>query len=263
MQNLTPDGQQLVNNICARYGLSPNSAVHMIIAVNNGGGTMAQFSCPELGSGQWMAGGMTMVSDMFNYSLKTTVINLCEEISRALATTRVFPPTQAGMGNSWWPAELGNPSSSGGQNDSRYAVFPHLRRLAIQSNGQVTVYDTLDNNIGGVGQQQGGSDSLTFSSQYGTIRVDSLPRISGPGRHSAPQTNFVAPPPTAPAPYVDSSPSQAPQSSQGPSSFPAQNVPQNSSDILALLEKLGQLRDAGILTPEEFSAKKSELLGRL
>jgi hypothetical protein len=262
MQNLTPDGQQLVNNICARYGLSPNSAVHMIIAVNNGGGTMAQFSCPELGSGQWMQGGMTMVSDMFNYSLKTTVINLCEEISNALATTRVFPPSQGGfgLGNSWWPAELGNPSSSGGQNDSRYAVFPHLRRLAIQSNGQVTVYDTLDNNIGGVGQQQGGSDSLTFSSQYGTIRVDSLPRVSGPGLNVPPQTNFVAPPP-APAPYFESP--QAQQSPQGPASFPSQNVPQNSSDILTLLEKLGQLRDAGILTPDEFSAKKAELLGRL
>lgn len=253
MQNLTPDGQQLVNNICARYGLSPNSAVQMIIAVNNGGGTMAQFSCPELGSGQWMKGGMTMVSDMFNYSLKTTVINLCEEISSALATTRVFAVVHGGgTGNGWWPAELGNPSSSGGQNDSRYAVFPHARRLAIQRNGQVTVYDTLDNNIGGVGQQQGGSDSLTFSSQYGTIPVSSLPRVSGPSLSEPPSTNFFASPP-APASYYE--PAPAPSSPQ--------NIPQNPSDILALLEKLGQLHDAGILTDEEFSAKKAELLVRL
>jgi hypothetical protein len=260
MQNLTFDGQQLVNNLCARYGLSPNSALQMIIAVNNGGGTMAQFSCPELGSGQWMKGGMTMVSDMFNYSLKTTVINLCEEISNALATTQVFPPASmgGGMSNGWWPAELGNPSSSGGQNDSRYAVFPHVRRLAIQRNGQVTVYDTLDNQIGGVGQQQGGSDSLTFTSQYGTIPVNSLPRISGPGLPEAPQTNFFAP---SPAPYYE--PAPAPQFFPAPASTPSSNGSSNSSDILTLLEKLGQLHDAGILTHEEFAAKKAELLVRL
>lgn len=34
-------------------------------------------------------------------------------------------------------------------------------------------------------------------------------------------------------------------------------------DVLAQLEKLGKLRDAGILTEEEFAASKAELLGRL
>jgi hypothetical protein len=34
-------------------------------------------------------------------------------------------------------------------------------------------------------------------------------------------------------------------------------------DILTALEKLGQLRDAGILTTEEFDLKKAELLARL
>ena len=29
------------------------------------------------------------------------------------------------------------------------------------------------------------------------------------------------------------------------------------------LRKLGELRDAGLLTPEEFDAKKSELLARM
>jgi hypothetical protein len=32
---------------------------------------------------------------------------------------------------------------------------------------------------------------------------------------------------------------------------------------MGLLEKLGQLRDSGILTPEEFANKKTELLNRL
>ena len=63
MQALTPAGQNLINDISRRYGLSYDSAVRMLVSVNNGCGTMAQFSCPELGSGQWMRGGMTMVSD--------------------------------------------------------------------------------------------------------------------------------------------------------------------------------------------------------
>ena len=98
-----------------------------------GGGTLAQFSHPEFGgSGQWMSGGMTMVGDMFDYGLKATVSGLCSELSSLLSSQQVFvplPPQSArggliAPGNNWWPAELGNPSSSGGQNNSRYAYFP-------------------------------------------------------------------------------------------------------------------------------------------
>ena len=74
MQKLTNTGENLVNNIASRYGLSHDAVVHMLVAVNNGGCSMAQFNCPELGgSGQWMQGGMTMVGDMFNMGLKNTV----------------------------------------------------------------------------------------------------------------------------------------------------------------------------------------------
>lgn len=40
-------------------------------------------------------------------------------------------------------------------------------------------------------------------------------------------------------------------------------IQEQAPDVLAQLEKLGSLRDAGILTEEEFAAKKAELLGRL
>jgi hypothetical protein len=74
MQNLTPAGQNIINDLAHRYRLSPDAVLHMLIAVNNGGGTMAQFSSAELGgSGQWMRGGMTMVGDMFNGSGKKLV----------------------------------------------------------------------------------------------------------------------------------------------------------------------------------------------
>ncbi len=112
--------------------------------------------------------------------------------TNALASMQIFPVIPAGTpgSNQWWPTDLGAPFSSGSQNNIRYAVFPH--RLAVELNGQVTVYDTLDNNIGGVSQQQGGNDSLTFSSQYGTIAVSTLPIVSG-ANTVAPQSNFIQP----------------------------------------------------------------------
>ena len=116
MQTLTQEGQNLVNNLSNKYNLSSDAIIHMIAAVNNGGGTMAQFNSPELGgSGQWMQGGMTMVGDMFNNGLKNTVDNLCSEISNALLSVQVFPVIEAGTpgSNQWWPSELGVPFSSG------------------------------------------------------------------------------------------------------------------------------------------------------
>ena len=141
MQELTPQGQDIINDIAARYNLSVNSAVDMLSAVNRGGGTMAQFSCPELGSGQWMRGGMTMVSDMFNHGLKATVNNLCAELSDALANNQMFPPLKPGSGgNNWWPGDLGSPSSSGGQNNVRYAYFPQTRRLAGRFRSLIRIF---------------------------------------------------------------------------------------------------------------------------
>ena len=67
MPELTPDGQRIVIDLAQRYGFSPDAVTHLLIAVVNGNGAMAQFSHPEFGgSGQWMRGGMTMLGDMFN-----------------------------------------------------------------------------------------------------------------------------------------------------------------------------------------------------
>lgn len=252
MQQLTPAGENVINDISRRYNLSFDSAVSMLASVNQGGGSMAQFYCPELGSGQWMRGGMTMVGDLFNHGLKNTVNNLCDELSNALANNQMFPAAPAGSpgGGNWWPSDLGAPSSSGSQNNIRYAFFPQACRLVVELDGQVTVYNTLNHQISGVSQQQGGGSSLTFSSQYGTISTISLPLVAGPGLQPPVTSNFATPP----APIEQAPAPQLPQNA------PAQ---QGSSDVMGLLEKLGQLRDSGILTPEEFSAKKSELLGRL
>lgn len=256
MQQLTPAGQNIVNDVAKRYNLSQDAVICMLTAVNNGRGSMAQFNCPELGgSGQWMRGGMTMVGDMFNYGLKNTVNNLCAELSNALVNTQMFPVLPAGSPNSnqWWPSNLGRPFSSGAQNNIRYAVFPN--RLAIQLNGQVTVYNTLDNNISGVSQQQGGNTALTFSSQYGTIAVNTLPVISGPGMPVQKQTNFAHPADTS---NQFDKPSNIINKVNG--SYDDQS---SADDIISLIEKIAKLHQVGALTDEEFNTKKSELLSRI
>jgi hypothetical protein len=153
----------------------------------------------------------------------------------------LFVPGGQGASGSWWPGDLGSPSATGSQNDIRYAYFPASRRLAVQVHGHVTVYDTLDHQIGGVSQQQSSDASLTFTSQHGTVSVASLPVIS---------TTGVAPPKTASAAAAQ------PASS-------SQAEPAQEKDIFAKIEQLAELERKGILTKEEYAAKKAELLGRL
>ena len=86
MQQLTPEGQHLVAELANRHGFSVDAVTHMLFAVRNGNGTMAQFGHPEFGGGgQWMQGGMIMLGDMFNNFLKGRVDALCNEISGVLA----------------------------------------------------------------------------------------------------------------------------------------------------------------------------------
>ncbi|MDQ2694230.1 MAG: SHOCT domain-containing protein [Pseudomonadota bacterium] len=198
MKHLTPQGQQQINQLAQRYGVSADAVMTLLNAVRQGNGTMAQFNHPELGgAGQWMQGGMTMVGDMFNNALKAKVDGLCSELSAWLAREpdagRAGPAqsqrqssggvmeSQGGESGAWWPAQLGTPAAVGAQNNIRYAYFPDARRLVVDVNGQVTTYDTLDHRISGVSQQQGGTTSLTFSSQRGTVALADLPVVSGPG----------------------------------------------------------------------------------
>lgn len=270
MKPLTPEGQQQINSIALRYGISQDAVLSMLQSVINGGGRMAQFNIYELGGGgQWMQGGMTMVGDMFNYSLKNTVNNLCQELSNLISSqnifinipqaTNVFGGGFAYAGN-WWPSELGSPSSSGSQNNIKYAFFPApVSRLAIEINGEVSVYNTLDHNISGVSQQQGGGFSVLFSSQYGYVDVLNLPIVSGPGtiKHDTTPAPIAAPAPIATV--AQTSPAIQPN----PVLEAVAAIPANDVDIFNKIDRLAELFNKGILTEEEFSSKKSELLSRL
>jgi hypothetical protein len=290
MAQLSPAGIRAVQDIAQRHGFSFDAVQSMLHSVINGNGSMAQFSHFEFGgSGQWMQGGMTMVGDMFNGYLKGRVDNLCSELSRLIQNQPELMRTgsfqsQTQNGNTsyssfgggsgentnanslfvpspvqanWWGPDLKWPNSSGGQNGMRYAWFSQARRLAMEVNGQVIIYDTLDHNIGGVSQQQSGGYSVTFSSQFGYVDLSSLPVISINGLPPLAPT----PPPPAPS-YSNSSNNNKPQSGSAPVN-PSGTSSANSHDIFASLEKLAALQSRGILSDQEYADKKAELLSRL
>jgi len=254
-------------NVANRYGISTDAVTDLTHRLMSSNGSMAQFNIPELGGGgQWMQGGMTMVGDMFNNQLKATVDGLCVELSNLIHQGAIqYKPlpkieNQQGGGNfsgNWW-GDLGFPNSTGSQNGTSYAIFNNIHRLAIQENGKVTVFDTLDHNIGGVGQQQGGSYSVTFTGQYGIVNLNMLPIVSGeekiedvqPVQQNEIQNTVIE---TPIAPIVEEL---------------VQEVFTNNNsvfeeDIFSKIEKLAGLKDKGILTTEEFENKKADLLDRL
>lgn len=278
MSDLTPHGSSTIQNISARYGLSEAAVEHMARAVANGGGSMAQFNVPELGgSGQWMAGGMTMVGDMFNNGLQATVSNLCTELANAQANAPFFTAPQTLSGAAWWPEELGIAASVGGQNQVRYAYFPDARRIAFDpGNGaSVTMLDTQDHQIGGFSQQQSGPGDpymgITFSSQFGQFALSSLPLVGGPGDVVQPMEHNTAAQPPEPEHFVQPDQPDVPANTVEGGIDAAQSLPQpgasavgpSTAEILDTIGRLAALRDAGALSDEEFTTKKQELLARL
>ncbi|MEO8013232.1 MAG: SHOCT domain-containing protein [Polaromonas sp.] len=308
MKQLSTSGQQAVNDIAQRHGFSPDAVTSMLESVIHGNGSMAQFNHPEFsGSGQWMSGGMTMVSDMFNNQLKGRVDALCAELSRLVASqpdlirtgsfqsqnqsgqqqtshdSGAYPDANAtmspsaslfaapapGTSSDWWPSDLRWPNSTGAQNGVRYAYFAQARRLAIETNGSVTVYDTQDHQLGGFSQQQSYGSSVTFSSQYGLVDVTRLPVVSvkgvqqnldadghtnGLGATQAATPEFRPAAFAAPAPFPLQPELQA---------RPGNNPTPGDADIFLMIEKLADLRSRAIISDEDFNTKKTELLARL
>lgn len=268
MAGLTEEGRASVAAIAQVHGFSTDAAIALLGALAQGQGNQAQFNHPEFGGmGQWSRGGMIMIGDMFNNGLKARVDGLANALSDLLARSAVFVPTPApapgvslfvaGGSGGRWPAELGNPASSGSQNDLHYAIFPATRRLAIERGGRVTVYDTGAHQIFGIGQAQSGDQTLSFTSQLGLVRLSDLPIVTGASDSVATTAPAPAAPIPAPAPVAATEPAAAAE--------PVAATPTagGEADIFAKIEKLADLHAKQILTTEEFQAKKAELLGRL
>lgn len=287
---LSQEARRRIEEIAGRHGFSADAASTLLVAMQAGGGQMAQFSHPEFGGmGQWSRGGMLMIGDMFNNNLRNRVGSLADELAAALADSgSPFARSLEGgagatsFGSSGWPEELGYPSSSGSQNGMRYAVFPDTRRLAIDDGNGTVIYDTGDHRIGGVSQQQGSGRDLSFQSQYGTVRASDLRRVD-----ADPQAGAQDQQQGAGADYFGEAelPAEAEAGSFGGDAWqdsissppagaaviippdaptPPPRVPTPvAGDPLDLIERLAALRDRGVLSDEEFSEKKRELLSRL
>jgi hypothetical protein len=276
MVNLTPEGQRVVDDASRRHCVSTEAVRILLEALVSSGGGMAQFNHPDLGGmGQWSGGGMIMIGDMFNNDLKSRISALCAELSDVVRHTDIVPnrsrsgqwqsqgneggnplPQSSffvsgndrfGGGGDWWPPDLGMPHSTGAQNNLRYTYFPDRRRLALEVNGQVSIHDTGEHLITGFAQQQSGDQSLTFTSQHGVVRLDSLPRIVG----------------SAPASDLQNTSAPEPEETWRSASQPGAETPRAESDIFGTIERLAGLRDKGFISEDEFSAKKTELLKRL
>ena len=302
MQQLTDEGRRIIDDVARRRGFSSDAVTTMLIAVSAGYGNQAQFNHPEFGGmGQWSSGGMIMIGDMFNNYLKDRVGSLCQELAGLIQGQPLFAvPAQSqsqsqgggwqgqtggsyqqqgsggGTGSSlfvpnaqtgnWWPADLGMAGSTGGQNNLRYAYFPGARRLAIDVNGQVTVYDTGEHQISGFSQQQSGDQSITFTSQFGLVRVADLPRINTTNPKNVatttPQSYASQEPPASAPQMAQNVPAPMPAVAVSPASHNA-TIQAQPDEIFSLIEKLADLHKKGILTDSEYESKKGKLLSRL
>ncbi|MGO7183697.1 SHOCT domain-containing protein [Rhizobium brockwellii] len=258
-----------LRGISERHNFSLDAVGHLFGALVAAGGLQAQFYHPEFGGmGQWSQGGMLMIGDMFNHSLKARVAALCSDLAEIAHRAADAKPRSAqhqsqyqGGGehlrvapaaSNWWPKELGTPSTTGAQNDLRYAFFPASRRLALALAGQVTIYDTKDHLISGFSQQQSGDQRVTFSSQHGPIDPSQLDKVSTSGE---PITNRPA--------AADEGKAASSENSGEHANNPARSSANLEDNIFDKIERLASLHAKGIVTDKEFEAKKSELLGRL
>jgi hypothetical protein len=142
-------------------------------------------------------GGMTQIGDMFNTALKAKVDAACRDLADLVggesagrfqrqvqgaddaAFDRDIQSATSPRSTHWWPGDFGAPASSGAQNDMRYACFPDRRRLVIEKNGRVTVYDTGEHRLTGFSQQQSHGQDLAFSGPDGTVGIDRFRVVEG------------------------------------------------------------------------------------
>ena len=158
----------------------------------------------------------------------------------------------------------------------RYAWFPDKARLAIDAgDGKVHVYDTADNRIGGFSQQQSGDQTLSFTSQNGPVKLSELSEVpmgeepdlkSGSGaKQGAKALSEALLKSAAGSRAKDHEPeaeTMAAPTGMSNASDPVQSSAEEA-DIFAKIERLAALHQKGILTDQEYQAKKAELRARI
>jgi hypothetical protein len=84
------------------------------------------------------------------------------------------PPAPA---DRWWSEELGDPSSSGAQDGSRYAFFEDKRLLLIERGGKLQRFRTGVHRIIGISQVSR-REELTFTSEQGPVNLEDFEKMA-------------------------------------------------------------------------------------
>lgn len=87
MASRLDEGDAALSRIAHRHGFSSDAARLMRAALEQGHGALAQFDHPEFGGfGQWMRGGMIMLSSTQDRTLRPRIDALCCELADLAAT---------------------------------------------------------------------------------------------------------------------------------------------------------------------------------
>jgi hypothetical protein len=293
MRSLSPAGQQAIADLAQRYGFSSDAVASMLDAVVAGNGGMAQFNHPEFGgSGQWMQGGMIMLSDMFNHALKGRVDGLCHDLARLVASQPDWirpgsfqAQSQGGYGGGQQQSSYGGgQQQSGGygggqqQQDGSGPVGPVSLFVPPAPGGSSDWWGADLRWPTSTGAQNG--VRYAYFAQARRLAIDLGGRVtvydtldhqisgfsqqqSHGGSLTFSSQYGLVDVASLPVLAVDGVPVAG--GSQQTPQVPTSPGPPGSggADIFALIERLAELRAKGILGEEEFATKKAELLGRL
>ena len=281
MRQLSAAGQQLISSIAQRHGFTVDGTLSMLDAVINGNGSMAQFSHPDFsGSGQWMRGGMTMVSDMFNHHLKGRVDALCAELSNLVANqpdllrSGSFQSQSQGGSGAYGQQQTSHSGQNIGQGGSALQGghgFGPASLFVPPAPGTTSDWWPADLRWPDSTGSQNGVRYAYFSQARrlvidigGTVTVyDTLDhRIGGFSQQQSvggtlgfnSQYGLID---VTSLPVISSN-GRPPQPAAAPAAAGGRD-----SDIFASIERLAELHAKGVLNDNEFSAKKAELLSRL
>ena len=93
LQRLTDQGLQKINDVARRYGVSTDAVMSLLQSSDQRQRDDGAVQPQGIGRrGPVDAGGMTMVSDLFNHALKAKVDGLCNELSQLLSQQPFAPP---------------------------------------------------------------------------------------------------------------------------------------------------------------------------
>lgn len=167
-----------IKEIASKYQVSEETVRALLEGLKVSGGRQVQFNIRELGGmGQWQSGGMVMVSDMFNHSLKVKVSELCSELAE-LSQTMEEEEKPKMMAETKSVTSKPSATFKGRQNDSHYAYYANESLLEIEENGKVTKYNTEGYALSGAQQSQSNSlRNLSFTYPGGTVSLKDLKKV--------------------------------------------------------------------------------------